>query len=149
MNLPVLVAGAVVLVAGLIALALRRSRLAYVAIGLAVLVGLAAFIDPSADEPPRPSVSIVEPAAGATVPAGEDVTVRGRVTGATIATGPEDRSGGHLHLYLDRELRQMPYSDTATVRLDPGPHEIRIEYVDNRHVSYTPPVDATVEITAG
>jgi hypothetical protein len=47
-----------------------------------------------------------------------------------------DTSGGHLHLYVDGQLQQMPYSLDARIRLDPGRHEIRVEYV--RHVSFSP-----------
>jgi hypothetical protein len=32
----------------------------------------------------------------------------------------------------------MPHSLDARIRLDPGRHEIRVEYVDFRHVSFSP-----------
>jgi hypothetical protein len=42
----------------------------------------------------------------------------------------------------------MPYSTEAEIILDPGTHEIRVEYVDFRHVSYAPEVSATIQVTA-
>lgn len=67
--------------------------------------------------------------------------------GADIASSPDD-DGGHLHLYVDGELQQMPYSTTMQVRLKPGAHEIEVEYVDEEHVSYDPPFTARVSVRA-
>ena len=55
---------------------------------------------------------------------------------------------GHLHLYVDGKLQQMPYSTRTEVTLPPGPHELRVEYVDSRHVSFNPEVSWTVYVTA-
>jgi hypothetical protein len=42
----------------------------------------------------------------------------------------------------------MPYSTRTEVTLPPGPHELRVEYVDSRHVSFNPEVSWTVYVTA-
>lgn len=97
----------------------------------------------------RPDVhlSVVEPAAGSTVPAGQPVTVAVRLDGP-IASGPGDTGGGHLHLSVDGALQQMPYASQTNVTLDPGDHTITVEYVDNQHLSYDPPIQHSVEVTA-
>ncbi len=117
--------------------------------GLALsLVGLMADIGGSTGARPEASVAVVEPGTGASVPAGQPVTVTAALEGGRLATSPQDNEGGHLHLYVDRKLQQMPYSTEATVTLEPGRHELTVEYVDARHVSFDPPVDDTVEVTA-
>ncbi|HEX2090251.1 MAG TPA: hypothetical protein VHI54_10050 [Actinomycetota bacterium] len=93
-------------------------------------------------------VSIVEPRNGAQVAAGTPVTLRVAIQNGSIATSATDTSGGHLHLYVDGQLQQMPYSNLTQVMLQPGPHNLRVEYVDNRHVPFDPPVVATVDVTA-
>jgi len=115
-------------------------------IGLA-LVGLLADIDGGADRPDA-RVAVVEPRTASVVPAGQPVKVIAALQGARLATSPQDTEGGHLHLYVDRKLQQMPYSNEATVTLEPGRHELTVEFVDARHVSYDPPVDDTVEVAA-
>jgi hypothetical protein len=42
----------------------------------------------------------------------------------------------------------MPYSSEAEITLEPGTHEIRVEYVDFRHMSYVPEVSTTIRVTA-
>jgi hypothetical protein len=68
--------------------------------------------------------------------------------GGTPGHLAQDTEGGHLHLYVDRKLQQMPYSNEATVTVEAGRHELTVEYVDARHVSYNPPIDDTVVVTA-
>jgi hypothetical protein len=93
-------------------------------------------------------VSIVEPSNGQQVVAGAPLTLRVAVQNGTIATSPTDRSGGHLHLYVNGALQQMPYSSVTQLRLGPGQNNLRVEYVDNRHVSFDPAITATVTVTA-
>ncbi len=93
-------------------------------------------------------VSIVQPSNGAQVPAGTPVLVRVAVQNGSLATSATDQSGGHLHLYVDGRLQQMPYSNQILLTLQPGRHDLRVEYVDNRHVSFDPPIAAAVTLTA-
>jgi hypothetical protein len=115
-------------------------------IGLA-LAGLFADIGGSGDRP-EARVAVMAPEVASIVPAGQPVKVTAALQGARLATSPQDTEGGHLHLYVDRKLQQMPYSNEATVTLEPGRHELTVEYVDPRHVSYDPPIDDTVVVTA-
>jgi hypothetical protein len=150
-NVPLMIAGgALILVAVVLSAAWKRSLtvgrwVMGVGLGLVVLgLVLGPFGSPASDA----AVSIVRPQAGERVPAGAPVEVEVALTGGEIATSPADREGGHLHLYVDGRLQQMPYSTVAEVELDPGPHTLRVEYVDNRHLSFDPEIDATVEVTA-
>jgi hypothetical protein len=114
-----------------------------------VLFGLGLVVDAC----PGPTasnaiVNIAEPQAGQEVPSGQPVEVVVELENAAIALSPSDTSGGHLHLYVDGQLQQMPYSLDARIRLNRGRHEIRVEYVDFRHVSFSPEVSTTIEVTA-
>ncbi len=116
-------------------------------VGLA-LVGLVADMGGGTGDRPEARVAVVEPEVASIVPAGQPVRVRAALEGARLATSPQDTEGGHLHLYVDRKLQQMPYSTEAEITLEPGRHELTVEYVDARHVSYDPPIDDTVVVTA-
>ena len=93
-------------------------------------------------------VSIVEPSNGARVDAETPVTVRVALQNASIATSPTDTTGGHLHLFLDGQLQQMPYTMEAQIQVTPGAHQLRVEFVDSRHVPFDPPVQSSVTLTA-
>jgi hypothetical protein len=113
------------------------------------LFGLGLVVDASPSSTASNAiVDIVEPRPGQEVPAGRSVEVVVELENAAIALSPSDTSGGHLHLYVDGQLQQMPYSLDARVTLDQGRHELRVEYVDFRHVSFSPEVTTTVEVTA-
>ncbi|HEX2267704.1 MAG TPA: hypothetical protein VHI97_05825, partial [Actinomycetota bacterium] len=85
---------------------------------------------------------------GARVDAASPVIVRVAVQNGSTATSPTDTTGGHLHLYLDGRLQQMPYTTEAQVQVTPGTHQVRVEYVDPRHVPFNPPVESSITITA-
>ena len=93
-------------------------------------------------------VSIVRPEPGARVAAGRPVPIEVEVANAPVADSPSSRSGGHLHLFVDGRLEQMPYGTDLEVELAPGTHEITVEYVDFEHVSFEPRVEASVQVTA-
>lgn len=153
LNGPLVIAGAVLAGIGIILWALKKGgRWGAPAVASAGVLALAlGFIMPSLGGGGGDSdavVSIVQPTNGAEVPAGNPVVVRVAVQNGSIATSATDTSGGHLHLYVDEQLQQMPYSNETLVTLQPGPHDLRVEYVDNRHVSFDPPIAATVTVTA-
>ncbi len=116
-----------------------------VVVGIGLLGGAYVAPDRTASDA---SITIVEPRDGATVPSGEPVTLRVAVRGARIATSFQDTEGAHLHLFVDGKLQQMPYSQQAELRLEPGSHRIQVELVDNRHVSFDPEIKTSVEVTA-
>jgi hypothetical protein len=119
--------------------------------GAAVALGALSFAIPQLNEPDRPSnvsLAIVSPNPGATVPAGKQVKVEVALTGASLARSATDADKGHLHIFVDGQLQQMPYSTSTNVTFDPGAHQLVVEYVDPQHVSYDPPIQTSVRLTA-
>jgi hypothetical protein len=61
---------------------------------------------------------------------------------------PTDTTGGHLHLYINDKLQSMPYGLEVPVTLPPGSHTIKVEFVDERHAPYDPPIEVDTFVTA-
>jgi hypothetical protein len=111
------------------------------------------FLGLGVDSGPSPTssqarVKIVQPLSGDEVAARQPIDVSVELENGRLALSPSDAIGGHLHLYVDGLLQQMPYSMDAQVTLDPGRHTLTVEYVDFRHVSFDPEVASTIEIRA-
>jgi hypothetical protein len=152
LNVVLLLAGGLTAVAGV---RLRERRPSAASAGkLLTVIGIAAFgLGLVIDAGPAPTASnatvrIIRPSAGAVVPTDRPVDVEVDVENGSLALTANDTSGGHLHLFVDGQVRQMPYTTEAEITLTPGTHEIRIEYVDYRHLSFTPEVSTTIEVTA-
>jgi hypothetical protein len=152
LNVVLLLVGGCVAVAGV---QLRERKPSVASLGKVLTVlGIVAFgLGLVIDASPGPAASnatvrIVQSSAGAEVPAGRPIDLSVDLENGSIALSPNDTSGGHLHLYVDGQLRQMPYSTEAEVTLDPGTHEIRVEYVDFRHLSFTPEVSTAIQVRA-
>lgn len=98
----------------------------------------------------RATISIVEPAEGARVPANEPVPVEIDLQGGTLTaeSRSEDDTEGHLHVYVDGELVSMPATDAPEVELEPGSHEITVEFTQADHRSYEPRILDSIEVTA-
>ncbi|HEX2240145.1 MAG TPA: DUF4399 domain-containing protein [Actinomycetota bacterium] len=129
----------------------QPSRVPVVLLVLGVGLGIGSVAWPRLGQPPSTTsavVTIVSPTDGATVPAGRPVDVTVELANAPLARSATSQAGGHLHLYVDGQLQQMPYSLTAEIELEPGSHELTVEYVDAQHVSFDPPVQTTVSVTA-
>ena len=93
------------------------------------------------------AIEIVSPGDGDVVAAGEPVAIRAEITGGHIqGTGGQGRPG-HLHVFVDRELVSMTDEAAPTVTLEPGEHEIMVEFSDENHVGLgiTDRVDVTAE----
>ena len=120
--------------------------------------------DPPDEPPPPATVTIVEPANGATVPAGS-VTVRLTVTGVPIVPAGDTTSGtGHHHLYLDADVTDptVPIptvpgsiihmgdasSEYVFENVPPGEHRLIAVVADGIHVPLQPWVVDTVTFTA-
>ena len=152
-NVPLVVTGGVIAGAGVLLWGLKKggrwvAPLA-VAIGLVVLgVGFFLRLGGGEEVSSDAAVSIVQPSNGERVDAGKPVTVRVALQNATIATSPTDEDGGHLHLYLDGRLQQMPYTMEATIEVPAGTHQLKVEFVDHRHISFDPEVQTTITVTA-
>ncbi len=152
-NVPFLVAGGVVAAAGVVLWLLKKggrwAAPAAVAAGVVVLaLGFIIRPSPGGEASGDAVVSIVEPSNGERVNAGQPVIVRVALQNGSIATSPTDQTGGHLHLYLDGKLQQMPYSMDTQIELPAGTHQLRVEYVDHEHLSFDPPVETTIAVTA-
>ena len=98
---------------------------------------------------PRPSstatVSIAEPANGATVASGT-VHVVLKLTGAKIvdATTTTIRPDeGHVHLYLNGQVVSMNYGLEQDLPVTPGTYVLRAEFVAADHAPFNPRVEST------
>lgn len=152
LNVVLLLLGGCAVVAGV---QLRERKPSAASLGkLLTVLGIAAFgLGLVIDASPGPTASnatvrIIGPSAGAEVPADRPIDLAVELEDGSLALSANDTSGGHLHLYVDGQLRQMPYSTEAEITLEPGTHEIRVEYVDFRHMSYVPEVSTTIRVTA-
>jgi hypothetical protein len=137
-------------------LSLRSSEMArawvpWAVLGLGIALVAASFVVPRITRNAGRSfarLAIAEPADGAEVPAKKRVPVKVEVDNAPVAATPTSTSGGHLHLYVDGKLEQMPYGTKAEVRLSPGTHKLTVEYVSVDHLSFSPRVTKSVTVTA-
>ena len=126
-----------------------RSAVVCLVIGIALVTG--AFAVPKLTAGSRPSdahVQIAAPEEGAEVAAGQPVNVTIDLTHGDLARSPSAKSGGHMHFYVDGDIRSMPYSLQAQVTFDPGEHTLRVEYVNLEHKSFDPPVEDEVTVIA-
>jgi hypothetical protein len=152
-EIELLLAGVVIIVFGFSLRSARTSRawIPWAVLALGVVVSAAAFVIPRAARTAGTSfarVAIVRPAAGAGVRADRPVDVTVQVANAPVADSPSSTSGGHLHLFVDGRLEQMPYGTDLEVRLEPGTHRITVEYVNFEHVSFEPRVEDSIRVTA-
>lgn len=116
--------------------------------------------------PAGPSVEIVSPAAGATLPAG-DIRVEVRVSGLQIVDPSLTPvpGQGHVHFYILRPDQQVPttpgqpavtaqgtYHATATTNhtwtnVQPGTYKLAVQLVQNNHTPLQPPVVREITVT--
>ena len=106
--------------------------------------------DQSAAPTTPPTIELVTPAEGATVPAG-DVSVSVKTTGLkfvmpsnTLVAGE-----GHLHVTLDDEPFKMSTTpDYVYEGVTPGEHKLEVELVQNDTKSFSPPVKQVITFVA-
>lgn len=96
------------------------------------------------------TVTIASPEAGDVVPANEPVALEVDLEGGELTAENEaaDPSKGHLHVYVDGQLVSMPSTATPEVELEPGDHEITVEFTQADHRSYEPRILDRVQVTA-
>ncbi|MEA2448041.1 MAG: hypothetical protein QOK47_1678 [Actinomycetota bacterium] len=157
MTIPLVLVAVTLLVLGIV---LRRAQMgprigsALIVVGVAygaaaVVVPRVTGADRDRDRDVRPTVVIVQPSPGAIVPANTRFPIEIKLSNAEISTSSSDTENGHLHIYVDGRLENMPFTTTAEVKLTPGEHEIKVEYVDWQHVSYFPKVQTSIKVEAG
>jgi hypothetical protein len=94
-------------------------------------------------------VVVREPKPGDVVPAGKAFRLDVAVLGGKLATSRTAADGGHLHVLVDGAVTSMPPTTTPRLApLEPGKHELTVEFVNSQHFSYEPRVTDTIEITA-
>lgn len=146
---PVLIVGGLALVAVGLGMRARGARSGlvwwvYVVAGIALVIP--GFVT-GPEKRPDVTLTLLSPDPGMSVRPDKPIPVSIDVQGAKVARSPTD-SGGHLHLSVDGALEQMPYGTTAEVQLPRGTHTLRVEYVDEKHVSYKPPIAVEVRLHA-
>jgi hypothetical protein len=99
-------------------------------------------------DPDEGGSTIQTPVDGATVKAGERIDFEATVVGGELAESAQATEGGHLHIFVDGQLQEMLYANATQVELEPGTHTITVEYTDAQHLSFDPPVETSVEVTA-
>lgn len=114
---------------------------------IGVAMAVAGLVVP-AQKDPKIYLTLLQPDPGAVVPANQDFDLEVNVEGAKLAPTPTAKEGGHLHLYVDDKLQSMPYGTKVSVRLPPGPHTLKVEFVDEKHVAYDPPIEVETSVTA-
>ena len=109
---------------------------------------------------PSQSVSLLEPADGATV--GTTFKVRFGVNGMAVApAGDIIKDSGHNHLLIDRmpvaKGESVPFDDNhkhfgagqteAMITLPPGKYKLTSQFANGAHQSYGAPMSASIQIT--
>lgn len=137
----------------------RTSRIIRIAsaLGLVLALGLLAACaqSPSTSAPDEaeatqgtpPTVSLIEPTAGATLPAG-DITVAVETTGLEfVMPGGDNVAGqGHVHFTLDDRPEQMSVEKEAVIEdVTPGTHRLVAELVGNDAKPLDTPVKQEIE----
>ena len=125
----------------------RQASLILAVLGAAAITGAFAFTGGSSSAHHDASIAIAAPEDGATVPAG-NLPVEIELTGAELAGESSSEDAGHIHIYVDGEVVDMPSSLDVEVDLEPGEHELEVEFVDADHAALDPPVTDSVTITA-
>ena len=106
---------------------------------------------PAAEANPAvaPTVKIVEPASGSTVPAGS-LTVSVGTTGLeyVMPSNTNVPGEGHVHFTLDGRPFEMSTEPGFTFKdVEPGPHKLVAELVQNNTQPFDPPVKQEVLFT--
>jgi hypothetical protein len=133
---------------------IRRSQLLALAALAAALVGCSSMMSPAQ------SVSIVEPADGATV--SSPFKVRFGVKGMAVApAGDVLANSGHHHLLINLEAlpsgESVPFSERhlhfgkgqteAEVTLAPGSYRLTAQFANGAHQSYGKAMSQTIQVT--
>ncbi len=83
-------------------------------------------------------IQIVQPAANAVT--GPEPTLEVNLIGGTVVertTGPLNPTEGHIHVTVDGKLVSMAYGTNQKLGpLEPGPHQVQVEYVATDHAPF-------------
>lgn len=97
----------------------------------------------------RPTIQLLTPQAGATVPAGTvAVTVETTDIEIVMPSGGNVPGQGHVHFTLDDRPYEMSIEKGFEFDdVEPGPHTLKAELVQNDTSSFDPPVEQEIEFT--
>lgn len=124
----------------------RQVSLMLAVAGVAAITGAFALSGDSAEDQ-HVAIAIAAPAEGATIDAGT-VAVEIELEGAELASESSSDDAGHLHVYVDGAVVDMPSALEVEVELEPGEHDLEVEFVDADHAALDPPVIDGVTVTA-
>ena len=149
MQMALLIAAGVAFVGAFVFRSVKPDKVgpAWALFAAGALLAAAAFIVPNLGGGTDAKVSFSSPKDGETVPANVPISIAVNLEGGELATSSSD-AGGHLHIFVDGSVISMPSTLATEVELEPGEHELRVEYVDLQHASYDPPVEETITVTA-
>ncbi|HEX2053570.1 MAG TPA: hypothetical protein VHJ78_07605 [Actinomycetota bacterium] len=132
---------------------LRRGGLALAVVGFGGFLFGPDLVEPKALPCERPaseaSVEILEPAedqifGSREVPLKLDLE-GGRI--ASLASTKNRPNEGHLHITVDGKLATMTGESEQTLQIEPGRHELEVEYVANDHAPFCKRVADRVRFT--
>ncbi|MDQ4142792.1 MAG: DUF4399 domain-containing protein [Actinomycetota bacterium] len=115
---------------------------------LAIALGSGAFFLEEESVAQGRSVAITEPKPGDTVEADEPTTLLVAVNGGALAGESNEANAGHLHVYVDGAVVDMPSRSRMEVVLPRGRHTLAVEYVDAEHRPFDPVVKDEIEVEA-
>ncbi len=139
---------------------LRSALISAAAVTLLAVTGCASQMAAPAPSAPAQSVSILEPANGATV--GTTFKVRFGVKGLEVApAGDIVANSGHHHLLVNLDSfpagESIPFSEQhihfgkgqteAEVKLAPGTYKLTAQFANGAHQSYGKPLSQTISVT--
>lgn len=133
----------------------RKGGLTIAAVGLLGFVVGPDLVGPSGACDERPTtganLTIVRPEANETFDSTEipvEVDIEGGII--TDAATIENVEGeGHIHISIDGKLTSMTGEEEQTIEVEPGEHEIEVEYVANDHAPFCTRVVKRAQFTAG
>lgn len=120
-------------------------------VGVGLLV--AAFLLPQPDTKRAPSdvaIYMSSPVDNEVVPANEKLNVKVELENAELTTETQgtDPRLGHIHIYVDGSVVSMPTELNADIELEPGEHELMVEFVAADHSRFDPPITDEVTVDA-
>lgn len=129
----------------------RSTNILVALVGAGMLV--AAFVLPQPSTRQAPSdvaISIKSPVDNAVVPANEKLNVQVELENAELTdeTQGTDPRLGHIHIYVDGSVVSMPTELNANIELEPGEHDLMVEYVAADHSRFEPPITDEVTVDA-
>lgn len=131
----------------------RRGGLTLAILGFVVFLFAPDWVEPAPLPCERPAtqanIRIVSPSENETLQSG-DVDLELELTGgeiASLSTVENRPDEGHLHVTVDGRLASMTGSEDQTIQVEPGRHDLEVEYVANDHAPFCKRVVDRVRFT--